>query len=194
MGFILKTWTALPPLLVATAAAGLAAAWFWWTPWLLVPVVIVTLLVGTLLYYGGWGLVRSRPKTAIALMEWWILVPLTLVAIVGALAIGLAVLFEPGTNWSVEQKKVVGAIGGAIAAFLAATWTKSAEEVDTKWLVGRIQKAFEEKYSGVFKSESAGELAVYSGIAFGDWAYDDRRERANAIADALQDPEQLASS
>lgn len=178
---------AAPALLVA--AAGVALAWlaFRVALWIPAALVAVVIAVGTGQFWRGKRRLPEDPVGAVKLMEWFVLVPGTVVAVVSGVLIGSGVFLEPAANASVETKKLLAATSAAVGGFLTAAFVKSAEDADAEW-VGEVVKAeFVKAYATRFAPGSNGAKALTSNISKGisGWGRAARRLRAEAIKAAL---------
>ncbi|SRR6266545_451903 len=195
--FKLPLLKAIPGLLVALAGVGLAWLAFRQSLWLAAVIVAVPIAFGLGTFW--WGkrlLARHKPVEALKFMEWGVLVPGTVVAVVAGLLIGAGVFLEPAEGASVETKKLLAASLAAIGGFLTASFIKSGEEADAQWTGVLIKAAFEDVYRDSFPQGSDAWKALYTESWRGltGWSRAERRRRAEIIADpAAAKPPQSSS-
>jgi hypothetical protein len=198
--------SALTAFVIAAAGVGVAVCWFSRHPWAAILPLVGLAAIGLACdWYGrNWPL-PERPIVAVRWIEWWVLVPGVVAALFSGLLIILGVWFEPGEKASVEEKKLLAACAGALAALVTTLGVKGAEESDTKWIADRVKKAFHSRYQrhdpakphepGVayFRAESEGERWVYGTAPAGveGWGWKARRQRAAGVAARLASPDRV---
>jgi hypothetical protein len=186
--------------LIALGGVLVAVLWFISGPWLVIAPLIGLAVLG----YGCDAYARGRllpehPVTALRLMEYWVLLPGTLAALVSGLLIVLGVWWEPIEKATVEEKKLLAALVGAVSTFLTTAFVKAAEESDAKWVGEHVRKTFHLRYRrdapatahepGIcyFEAGSPGERWVYSDAYGGvsGWGWSARHTRAARIGERL---------
>jgi hypothetical protein len=177
---------AIPALLVAVAGVALAWVAFRQSMWLAGLIAALPIVFGLAAYWrGNQLLTRRKPVDAVKYLEWGVLVPGAVVAVVSGLLIGAGVFLEPSGTASVETKKLLAASLAAIGGFLTASFIKSAEDTDAEWTGVLVKEAFLDKYGDSLPQGSDAWKALYSGSWRGltGWGKADRRRRAEIIGD-----------
>lgn len=149
---------------VALLGAWWASLWFTDHRVLVLVVMAAPLLIGLLLDWVGRKVVGpGRPVWKIRFMEWWILVPVVLAGVAGAVAIVTTVELVLPDTVPEATKETVGAVGTAITAFLSAGFIDWAADGDDSKLSDRIRDHFYDAYKTTLKPGTVAERYVYSG-------------------------------
>lgn len=188
---------------LAVALSGALIAWLWLThhPWLAVVPFAALVILG---YFGDRAartrLLPTKPVASVWWMECWIFVPSVAAAFTSGVLIFLGVWLEPSQTATVEQKKLLAAISGALGAFAATLIINAAQDVDVNFMSGHVRKAFQARYkrrvSGAspeprvcyLRPDSECERWVFS-EDYRDvhgWGWSARHERARKIAERLK--------
>jgi hypothetical protein len=188
-------------LLVSVGGVGIAYLWHS-RQWVLSAVIIlVTALLGWLFRFLAEDQLPARPRTAIVLLELWILFPAAFAMFLAAALVWAGVWLAPHLSDSDFKKESLKTLSGAIAGFLAAFLLKSFEDADGNFLAVHAKKIFQKHYRRkgkdipeqpqsvvlYFEPESPGERLVnsesYDGIS--GWGFAARHERARKLAAVL---------
>jgi hypothetical protein len=150
--------------------------------------------VGLSVFFAGRNQLSSDPVNAESKMEWIALSLFLIASFVAGVIIWVGIRFEPVEGASVDTKKILGGLSGALTTFLSAAFVKSAEDTGTNWVASDVKAAFKAQFGAKFKPGTLGYRAVYTDIQGIDgWVgRESRQERARLVADALKDPSQLA--
>ncbi len=185
----------LPGLLIALLGVGMA----WWivnVGWLgPIALAVLGFAVGAGCFELGKRKLPNDPKGAVVWMEWSALSPFLLTSFIAAVVVWVGIYLEPDTNATVENKKLLGGLSGAVTAFLGAAFVKASEDTDTNWVASEVKAAFQDQYTDTFRPGTNGYRAIYSPEIEGitEWVgRSSRTERARMVAEALQDGSQLA--
>lgn len=184
---------AAPLRSLLVAVIGAAAAWLWFRDDRLVIVALAVgaVLVGLLVDLAGRKVPATRPKLAVALMEWWIVVPMVLGAIAAAAAIIVTVSLAVPDTAAATTKETVGALATAITSFLASGFVDRAADEDGSTVSDRIKAHFWDKYQPLVTPGTDAANAVFAGIyatptgGVEGWGRSARRTRAEGLADGL---------
>jgi hypothetical protein len=194
-----RLWT--PFLALVVAVVGVLLAWLWFSDrgWIAGIIAAGVLFIGSIIDLIGRGMLPKRPVPAVYLMEGWILTPAMGGAVAAGVIIILAVALTVPDEAAIETKKLVGALGTGITAFITSVFISWAEDDKDSTLADHISDAFYEKYKrrvdgqppepGVhyFEPGSPGERWVYS-PEYGEisgWGRQARIKRAHGVANAL---------
>ena len=122
-------------------------------------------------------------------MEWWVLVPGTVAALVQAAVILIGIMVKLSDTVIAEVRQLWTATFTAVSTFLIVTFVRAAEEADEGWVGKRVQEAFQQatEQDWHFPAGSDGEKAVHSEgwKGLNGWGGDARRSRAREVAKAL---------
>lgn len=184
---------AAPLRSLLVALIGAAAAWLWFKHdrLLIVVLAVGAVLVGLLIDLAGRHTPASRPKLAITLMEWWIVVPMVLGAIAAAAAIVVTVGLAVPDGTAASTKETIGALATAITSFLASGFVDRAADEDGSAVSDRIKAHFWDKYQPLVTPGSDAANAVFAGIyatptgGVEGWGRSARRTRADGLAGGL---------
>ena len=188
-----------PLRVLLVAALGLVVALFLFNDevgvvaWLLIAAVLVAFVCGSI----GERLLPSCPRAGLFFMEFWVVAPSTITVVISGIAIVVGVKLTPADSASAAAKEIISTAGAAVAAFFGAMVSWVGEKDDTR-VADRIRQIFYRHYKRpngkesnprikIFRPESRGELAVYSGAVEGitGWGLSDRWGRAAIIAEEL---------
>lgn len=175
-------------LLVALAAVGAASLYLFveWT-WS-VAFLALLMVTGLALDRVGRQRVLIDPVSSVLLLEWWVLFPAALAALVLALGLLGSVLLAVPTDPTAAA--LFKATIAALTGFGLAIAVKRMEDADA--LVGKhVRKVFEESFGPRFTPGSDGQRAVYESEYNQDvigWGSSERRARAKVLEKELKRP------
>ncbi|GAA0585864.1 hypothetical protein HPO96_10750 [Kribbella sandramycini] len=174
---------AAPFRALVVAVLGAFWAWQWFTNdglWAILA-ALAALLLGLTLDALGRRTSPANPHLSIALMEWWIVVPMVLAALAAATTIVITVELVAPETATPETKETIGALATAITAFLASGFIDwAADDTDSR-TSDRIRDHFYAKYATTFQDNSPADLYVYSTTTPTGWSRTTRRTRADGI-------------
>lgn len=196
MSLLAPFLTPLRTLLFALGGVVLAWLWFTWSPW--APIIIVgAAWAGNIgLQHWAENHITTHPMRALALLEWRLLSIAAVSAGMAAIVIVLAVTVAGGQEATSDpqSKELIGAVGAALSAFVAAVGI-SAEDSDER--VGNmVRDTFRARFvtdgqaaSDQMNIDSSTEegakadRALNSSHDYGwkDWSRATRRERVAAV-------------
>lgn len=180
---------AVPARALVVALLGALWAWWWFRGYEVLAAVVALALLGVGIAIGAAGSSRlpARPLLAIRLMEWWIIVPMTIAAIASAVTIIVAVELALPTGTAADIETTVAALGTAVTTFLASGFVDWAADDKDSRLSERIRDRFYAAYNTQFEAGSAPDRFIYSGNFGGaeGWSRASRRIRAAGIAKHL---------
>jgi hypothetical protein len=186
-------------LMVALAGVGLAWLWFNNRQWPAVVATVVLICLGKLFELLGRLQLPDNPVWALRLMELWVISPTMFAAASAAAIVVTAVHLSLPETAPMVDKKLIGALGAGITAFLSGGFVSWAADQKDSTADDRIKRYFQDKYKrhaigqhhvvGVsyFRADSAGERWVYSDEYGGvsGWGKSARLKRAKGIAAEL---------
>ena len=181
----------IPGRAALTALLGLwiARAWYdgggrWWWPLVAAGVLIV---MAYALDAAGQRQLPNRPVAAVALMEFWMLAPLTWTALAAAAVIIIGVELNVDPKAPVADQQMTRALATAMTSFLTASFISWAGDQNKSPVAQRIRQAFEQAYKNATLSEAA-ERLVYGDAVQGieGWSASARAARAAKLQQALR--------
>lgn len=192
-----KATSAFIGLLVSAGGLGIAYFWSSGRPFATLLIVLASAILGWLFGFLGEEQLPAKPKAAMILLEFWILLPCSIASPVVAVIIGAGILLAPRVGDSDAQKELLKAAFATVAGFLTAIALKSFEDADANFLASHIKKVFQRHYKRCldgtqmepaatviyFAEDSRGELQVQSDAK--GWGFKARHERARAIAEEI---------
>jgi hypothetical protein len=194
------TVTPLRALAVTILGVYLAGRWYDDDGWTVGLYVLAALVVAYGFFYGGRSVLYRAPKLGLALMEVWVLAPLTVAAVAAGGTVVLGIEFAVPDNAPAVQKEMVGTLSTAISVFLSSSFVAWTEDQDASRLASRIQQAFYASFQRVpdtgdcpprvtcVEAGSAAEQLVYSRVFRGlsGWDFHTRWKRSEGLATELQ--------